>query len=259
MDGILPQNDGLQIFNYEDYEVRTVFIDGEPWWVALDVCEVLGVDRTQTRRLDDDEKGVCTVHTLGGNQQMAVVNESGLYSLILTSRKPKAKAFKRWITHEVIPAIRKTGSYTSPTQPVVTPHKLTDLLADRAKINTDRVPDHYFGVLSVLFLHLYNLERWVSDLDAKATLEISVGKHWRKYALDVLHIPSHETMQYRHILANGNEVLAWAYSHKWLTNFEKWLWNIYFTENFPGYVEYRKDKLALPAPKTQRQIKGGKS
>ena len=91
--------------------VRTVVQNGEPWFVAADVCRALDVDRTQTRRLDDDEKGVCSIHTPGGKQDFATVNEPGLYSLVLSSRKPEAKAFKRWITHEVIPSIRKHGAY----------------------------------------------------------------------------------------------------------------------------------------------------
>lgn len=86
-------------------------LEGEPWFVAADVCRALGLgnSRQTLSYLDDDEKGVITSDTLGGKQEMSTINEPGLYSLILRSRKPEAKAFKRWITHEVIPAIRKTG------------------------------------------------------------------------------------------------------------------------------------------------------
>lgn len=110
--------EGLQIFNYESNQVRTVLIDGEPWFVAKDVCDVLehSNSRTALDRLDADEKGVSTVYTLGGNQQMAVINESGVYSLVFTSRVSKAKSFKRWITRDVIPLIRKTGSYGTPRE-----------------------------------------------------------------------------------------------------------------------------------------------
>jgi anti-repressor protein len=100
-----------RLFEYHGNQVRMVVIDGEPWAVAKDVCEVLEVDPTQTRRLDDDEKGLCSIQTPGGPQEMVIVNEPGLYSLVLKSRKPEAKAFKRWITHEVIPSIRQTGRY----------------------------------------------------------------------------------------------------------------------------------------------------
>lgn len=110
-------NESLErVFEYEGSKVRTVVIDGEPWFVAVDVCRVLEHTNTSVAvsRLDDDEKGVSTLYTPGGTQGASVVSEAGLYSLILTSRKPEAKAFKRWITHEVIPAIRKTGTYVQP-------------------------------------------------------------------------------------------------------------------------------------------------
>lgn len=102
-----------QIFMYEGAQVRTVIINNEPHWVAKDVCEILGFsnNRDAISRLDEDEKGVATIDTLGGPQEVTVINESGLYSLILGSKKPESKPFKRWITHEVIPTIRKTGSY----------------------------------------------------------------------------------------------------------------------------------------------------
>ncbi|MFJ3563247.1 BRO family protein [Streptomyces diastaticus] len=94
--------------------VRSVMIDAEPWWVARDVANVLelGNMHSSLALLDEDEKGVHSVETPGGAQQTAIVSEPGLYSLILRSRKPQAKAFKRWITHEVIPSLRRTGSYS---------------------------------------------------------------------------------------------------------------------------------------------------
>jgi len=100
--------------------IRVVEIDGEPYWVAKDVCDVLGIDnsRQALTRLDDDEKkGVIINDTLGGPQQMSVVSESGLYALIFTSRKPEAKVFKKWVTSEVLPSIRKTGAYAESLSP----------------------------------------------------------------------------------------------------------------------------------------------
>ena len=104
----------LMIFENEAFgKVRTLNLNGEPWFVAADVCKALelGNPSMTVERLDDDEKGISTIDTLGGKQRMAIINEPGLYSLVITSRKPEAKAFKRWITHEVIPAIRKYGGY----------------------------------------------------------------------------------------------------------------------------------------------------
>lgn len=104
----------LDIFTYSGQEVRTVTVDDEPWFVAADVLDILELDRTALRRLDEDEVGVDSIHTLGGTQRLNIVSESGLYSLVLGSRKPEAKEFKRWITRKVLPAIRKTGSYIAP-------------------------------------------------------------------------------------------------------------------------------------------------
>lgn len=101
------------IFTFTSKTLRVVMRDGEPWFVAADVCAALtiGNSRMATDRLDDDEKGVSSIDTPSGEQQMTVINESGLYSLILGSRKPEAKKFKKWVTSEVLPAIRKTGAY----------------------------------------------------------------------------------------------------------------------------------------------------
>lgn len=106
----------MQVFNNDEFgSVRTVIKDGEPWFVAVDVCKALEIknNRDALGRLDDDEKGVVSTDTLGGEQEVGVVNESGLYTLVLGSRKPEAKTFKRWITHDVIPTIRKTGGYVA--------------------------------------------------------------------------------------------------------------------------------------------------
>lgn len=109
----------ITTFNFESSEVRTVLMDGEPWFVAKDVCAVLeiGNSRMAVTRLDED--GVSTtdiIDSMGRTQQASVVNEAGVYELVFLSRKPEAKAFKRWLTHEVLPAIRKTGSYTAMPQ-----------------------------------------------------------------------------------------------------------------------------------------------
>ncbi|MEX5635903.1 Bro-N domain-containing protein [Parafrankia sp. FMc2] len=103
-------------FSFEGAAIRTLVVDDEPWWVATDVAGVLdlGNPRTSLALLDDDERGVHSVDTPGGLQQMVTLNEPGLYSLILRSRKPEAKAFKRWVTHEVLPTLRQTGRYEVP-------------------------------------------------------------------------------------------------------------------------------------------------
>lgn len=101
-------------FQFETHAIRAHLDSaGNPWFAGVDVCDALtiGNSRMALDRLDEDEKGVSSIDTPGGKQDMAVVNESGLYVLILGSRKPEARRFKRWITHDVLPALRKTGHY----------------------------------------------------------------------------------------------------------------------------------------------------
>lgn len=111
-----------KVFNYQGNQLRTVVIDNEPWFVAKDVCEILEIKNPTDalKRLDSDER---SRFNLGRQGETNIVNEPGLYTLILGSRKPEAKQFKRWITHEVIPSIRKHGAY-------MTPEKIEEVLTD---------------------------------------------------------------------------------------------------------------------------------
>lgn len=103
-------------FQFHDSTIAVLNRNGEPWFVAADVCRVLELtnSRMACEGLDDDEKGVSTTDTLGGPQKMTIISESGLYSLIFKSRKPEAKTFRKWVTSEVLPTIRKTGGYGLP-------------------------------------------------------------------------------------------------------------------------------------------------
>lgn len=126
-------NSDLMIFENPEFgAVRSILIDSDPWFVAADVCKALELEKTNRAlsRLDDDEKGAHSVSTPGGRQRMSIISESGLYSLILGSRKPEARAFKRWITHEVIPSIRKHGAY------------MTDSLLDALEAHPEAVPEY---------------------------------------------------------------------------------------------------------------------
>ncbi|WP_336629954.1 MULTISPECIES: BRO family protein [unclassified Microbacterium] len=119
----------VEIFNYAGAKVRTVVIDGEPWFVGKDITDVLGIvnQRDAFTRLDADERiTVALPDGNRGNPNRTVVNEAGLYSLILRSDKPEARAFKRWVTHEVLPQIRRTGQF----RPVEVEHALPQSYAD---------------------------------------------------------------------------------------------------------------------------------
>jgi prophage antirepressor-like protein len=111
---------GVVNFAFEEQLVRVVERDGEPWFVGNDVCRALGLSnpRKAVGDLDDDERGVTTGDTLGGEQVMNIVSEAGVYRLVFRSRKPEAERFKRWLAHEVLPAIRKTGRYGTAAEPL---------------------------------------------------------------------------------------------------------------------------------------------
>lgn len=146
MSGIVP-------FDFEGAPVRVLDRDGQPWFVLADVCRVLEIanSRDAAARLDDDERGdVGITDAIGREQATAIINESGLYSLILTSRKPEAKRFKRWVTHDVLPAIRRTGAYGTPDaaglaqlaqQLAVTAAQLTSLTTHMLGADRDAAAD----------------------------------------------------------------------------------------------------------------------
>jgi len=140
----------LQIFNYQEKEVRTVIKDGEPWFVASDVCKILEVVDTwyAVNRLSENMKGTDTISTLGGNQAMCIISEAGVYKLVFTSRKPEAEKFTDWLASEVIPSIRKTGGY-------VKQMTMTEIIAASAQ-------------------QLVEMERKVLTLDSKITNALDV-------------------------------------------------------------------------------------
>ena len=129
----------LEIFKNNEFgEIRTVEINNEPWFVGRDVATVLGYSNPRKAigdHVDDEDKGVTKCDTLGGSQDLTIINESGLYSLILSSKLPNAKAFKRWVTSEVLPAIRKHGLYAIDDileNPDIAIQALTKLKEERA-------------------------------------------------------------------------------------------------------------------------------
>ena len=123
----------LQKFNFSGQGVRIITINDEHWFVGKDVADILGYSNSRkalSDHVDDEDKGVTKSDTLGGNQNITIINESGLYSLILKSKKPEAKQFKRWVTSEVLPTIRKHGAYMTDkkAQDVLHGNGLADLL-----------------------------------------------------------------------------------------------------------------------------------
>lgn len=131
-------------FHFNGSNLNVIQINDEPWFIAKEVCDVLNLSDTSmaTRSLDEDEKLIQTLFVSGQNRAVTLINESGLYSLILRSKKPEAKEFKRWVTHEVLPAIRKHGGYLTPekTEELIANPDLiiqlaTSLKSERQKVN----------------------------------------------------------------------------------------------------------------------------
>lgn len=134
-------NENVEVWVFEGSTVRTVQMNGEPWWVLKDVCGVLDISNSRniSARLDDDEKGVYLVDTPGGVQNMTIISESGLYATIMRSDKPQAKPFRKWVTSEVLPAIRKHGMYAIDdvlNDPDMLINALLELKEERAKAKT---------------------------------------------------------------------------------------------------------------------------
>lgn len=162
------------VFNFGVQQLRTIVKDGEPWFVAKDVCDILEIvnNRDAVFRLDQDEKGVVLTDTPGGQQEMQAVNEFGLYSLVLGSRKPEAKQFKRWITHEVIPSIRKTGTYSlnqnlSPQLQLLITMELKQKELEQA---TTEIKEAQYQIATAVVDHTFAL----SSLEQKVTNEITL-------------------------------------------------------------------------------------
>lgn len=191
-DAITSPSDDIRVFNNGEYgELRTMMIDGEPWFVAADVCKALEIknNRDAMERLDADEKGVALTDTLGGKQEMSIVNEPGLYSLVLGSRKPEAKAFKRWITHDVIPSLRKHGAYIVGQETMTE----TELIA-KALIACNRIAEEAEARLKQARVELKQKEEEVASLQTEKIALIGEVQTWdyrsiinalmRKYAAE---------------------------------------------------------------------------
>lgn len=168
----------FELFESPEFgQVRVIMVDDEPWFVLSDVCRALGLSSPHkvAERLDDDEKGRNLIPTLGGIQEVIIISEHGLYSVILRSDKPKARGFRRWITHEVIPSIMRTGSYSVNT--VKQDSYMIDDPAERA-------------------------ERWAQEYREKRRLETQVVKLETKIENDA------PMVEFAKALADSDELLT---------------------------------------------------
>lgn len=240
----MPIQHALKVFEYEDQRpFRIIDQNGEPWFVLADVARELEIanSRDAASRLDEDEKDVVITDTLGGSQKMTIINESGLYSLILTSRKPEAKRFKKWVTSEVLPSIRKTGAFGATTPAFIR----------RANMNRDRLSLGYFSVIDEITVRLWgrfeHLGYILADKapDGKEIRpDISVGRGFSKWLSDNHPTVSDNYATYLH-WTPAKEVEARQYPRSMLPLFLEFLEDIWIPSDAERYFN-RRDPAALP-------------
>lgn len=187
----------LTIFNFENQQVRTVINEGQPWFVAKDLCDILEISNSRDvfARISDTSKGVAIIDTPGGRQSMNTVNEAGMYKLVFTSRKPEAEKFTEWVTSEVLPSIRKYGVYATGQ---LSPHLqvLNQMVQAMAAIElqskqlTERVDKQEQAVAIVKETFLHRDENWRKNVNrllnsaAKDTGEYQTIKAHSYHALE---------------------------------------------------------------------------
>lgn len=212
-------------FSFGKQQVRTILIGDQPWFVAADVCGALAVINTARAlsRLDEDEKGIHSMNTLGGAQNLSTVSESGLYSLILTSRKAEAKRFKKWVTSEVLPAIRKHGRYEEPAGKMaslindlfLTPahqRHVLDRVAELAGRDRKKYPTVWRSIKSHFKVASY---KQIPDSQYSALCEFMMckpldGQYLPKQEDGMLQITEQQAVNLSHLLHS----VAWV-NHKW--------------------------------------------
>lgn len=244
----------LQIFKYQSKEeqmfndIATIEIDGEIWFVAKDVCDALEIKnaRDAVSGLDDDEKLTSVIPTAGQNRTVNFINESGLYALIFKSRKPSAQSFRKWITKEVIPSIRKKGYYGKIDRTQAPNFFL------RYKENLHKIPRTHFSVISELFVTLnaefeklgYTIPN--KGVDNKGMYpDISVGKLFSGYLKEIDHPLKDDFKTYKHSFPDDRKPCdARMYPLELLPEFRRYVFERWVPQNAERYFKM-KDPAAL--------------
>jgi prophage antirepressor-like protein len=251
----------LKVFEYEEKRpFRIIDRDGEPWFVLTDVCRELAISnpRDAASRLDDDERdGVGIADAMGRKQKQTIINESGLYSLILRSRVPGARRFKKWVTAEVLPSIRKSGRYGRGTPAFIS----------RYNHNWDRVSTGHFSVISELTIRLWGrLEQLGHVMADKAANgmelrpDVSVGRLFSVWLSDNHPRVCDDYLMYSHWTPDG-EFDARQYPHAMLPLYLEFVDTIWIPHHAERYFK-KRDPAALPyiahllpAPAKRRRIR----
>ncbi len=205
------ENNLIAFENPEFGEIRTVIIDGDPWFVGKDIADALGYSNPRKAigdHVDEEDKGVTKCDTLGGVQELTIVNESGLYSLIMTSKLPAAKRFKHWVTSEVLPSIRKTGAYFVPS--VKNEHDL--IMIDHLNDMINRLDDS----LTAMAKEVSNVMQHVSYNNYYLRLQMRSGynEQWIKIASKKIDaISKHISWSHKDILREIYNIMKCEYGY----------------------------------------------
>lgn len=235
----------MKVFEYHDHNQFRVFDrNGEPWFVLSEVCHELEIanPRDAAKRLDDDEKdGVGIPDAIGRTQNTTIINESGLFSLILTSRKPAAKRFKKWVTAEVLPSIRKTGGYNGKVPAFIR----------RFNENWDRVDNGHFSVINELVTRLWGRLEMAGHVMADRAPngtenrpDVSVGRRFATW-LDENHPSVCADFSYYIHKTPEAEIEARQYPHSMLPLFLEFVDTVWIPDHAEQYLS-KRDAAALP-------------
>lgn len=223
-------------FDFEGQGIRVLEINGEPWFIGRDVAEVLGYNNTRDalrRHVDAEDKGVANCDTLGGKQELTAINESGLYSLIVGSKLPSAKKFKRWVTSEVLPSIRKHGGYIAGQENLELSQE--EFLA-RAMQVANKVLEDRAARIAALEAQNAKQTALIEEMKPKASyydeilktpntvLVSQIAKDYGMSAMKLNGILSDKKIQYKR---NGQWLLYQTYAEKGYTRSETHIWDHY--------------------------------
>ncbi|HEY9835364.1 MAG TPA: Bro-N domain-containing protein [Vampirovibrionales bacterium] len=228
----------LSVFTFQTQQVRVVTIEGEPWFVAKDLCMILeqpNISQVMSR-LKEYEKGIHNLDTPGGNQDLLCISESGLYRIVLTSRKPQAEPFQDWVCQEVLPSIRKTGQYAITNEP--TPKPVLGAYMERVETmfeNAHRIPEGYWCVLHEASQLLVYVEGYLKlPVDRADLLDGSIGLAWSKYRDDKEW--AGERIKFSYQFPDGRWCNPWCYQWPELVPFRSWLDATYKPQLLPKYL-----------------------
>lgn len=241
------------ILDYEGHRVRFVGTPEIPEWVAQDACAILGIENVSQALadFDDDEKGICTVYRVTGNQRLLTVYESGLYKLIFKSRKPAAKKFQKWVSKEVLPSIRKYGVYPPPENSTyeITLKPYTSRLVWIPHVRR-KLPKGYWCVFIEGAEILLSVEHVLGPAELEMReydlLDGSIGRRWSDFRQDKPWMGARVNYEYTFPKDDPRgTVRPWAYPMQELGHFKTWLHDEYWRLHFPAYLKSKYGAIAF--------------